>query len=468
MSTRRNHRLGRLIAASAVLALGLGVMVAPAGATSLHHVGLWAPSHRSPGSARSINGHTVSPLTEFTGTTYVTSPDGSTTNALITPPITGLTAFGNTTIDGVPFTAAMEGNLADVSSGGSMRIGIVTPGNAPLQAGQIYSTTSGSTFYVGYLVSTSAEEVCSPGHDPNSEGAIKVDQVVYSGGTPTTLGFQFDFVCDFNGATSEFVGTAAVNITPTTPGQGYYLYGDDGSLAGFGNDSYLNYLGDLTQVPLNGAVVGMATTPDGAGYWMTASDGGVFAYGDAGFYGSTGNLTLNQPVVGMASTPDGKGYWFVASDGGIFAYGDAGFYGSMGGSPLNQPIVGMASTPDGKGYWLVAADGGVFAYGDAGFYGSTGNITLNQPVVGMTPTPDGKGYWFVAADGGVFAYGDAGFYGSTGNIQLAEPVVGMTAAPDGKGYWFTASDGGVFAFGSAPFDGSAGGQGITNVVGMAR
>jgi len=263
-------------------------------------------------------------------------------------------------------------------------------------------------------------------------------------------------------------GTIALNAANTTPGHGYYLYDSYGDTAGFGNDSYLTYLGNPGFLSLNAPVVGMATTPSGGGYWMTAADGGVFAYGDAGFYGSTGNIHLNQPIVGMAATSDGKGYWFVASDGGVFAYGDANFYGSMGAQHLNQPIVGMAATPDDKGYWLVAADGGVFAYGDAQFYGSTGNIHLNQPVVGMSPTRDGKGYWFVAADGGVFAYGDAQFYGSTGNEQLTQPVVGMTAAPDGKGYWFTASDGGVFAFGSAPFDGSLGGLGITDAAGMAR
>ena len=98
----------------------------------------------------------------------------------------------------------------------------------------------------------------------------------------------------------------------------------------------------------------------------------------------------------MAPTPDGKGYWLVASDGGIFSFGDAGFYGSTGAITLNKPIVGMAPTPDGKGYWLVASDGGIFSFGDAGFYGSTGAITLNQPIVGMAPTPDGKGYWLVA------------------------------------------------------------------------
>jgi hypothetical protein len=35
---------------------------------------------------------------------------------------------------------------------------------------------------------------------------------------------------------------------------------------------------------------------------MVASDGGIFAFGDAGFYGSAGNLVLNEPIVGMAAT----------------------------------------------------------------------------------------------------------------------------------------------------------------------
>ena len=141
-------------------------------------------------------------------------------------------------------------------------------------------------------------------------------------------------------------------------------------------------------------------------------DGGIFSYGSAGFYGSTGAITLNKPVVGMAATPDGRGYWLVASDGGVFAFGDAGFHGSMGAHPLNKPVVGMAAAPQGGGYWLVASDGGIFSFGTAGFHGSTGSLTLVQPMVGMARTPDGGGYWMVAADGGMFALGDAGFFGS--------------------------------------------------------
>ena len=76
----------------------------------------------------------------------------------------------------------------------------------------------------------------------------------------------------------ELLGTIAYNASPSTPGQGYYLYGAAGELGGFGNDEFLNYLGDLTTVNLNQPIVGMAATPDG-GYWMVASDGGVFSFG---------------------------------------------------------------------------------------------------------------------------------------------------------------------------------------------
>jgi hypothetical protein len=108
--------------------------------------------------------------------------------------------------------------------------------------------------------------------------------------------------------------------------------------------------------------VGISSDYATGGYWEVASDGGIFAFG-APFFGSTGNIFLNQPVNGMAATGDDSGYWFVASDGGIFAFGDAGFYGSMGGSVLNAPIVGMAGDPATGGYWLVGSDGGIFSFG---------------------------------------------------------------------------------------------------------
>jgi hypothetical protein len=339
---------------------------------------------------------------------------------------------------------------------------VISPGPGGWTAGAAFDSIGGMSA-VG-----AAGQACFTGESADNvavSSAVAVDQVDFTG-NPTPLQ-HLAIQVDCTTASTDISGTIAYNIVPTDPEQGYYLFGQQGEITGFGNDNYLSYLNGAQYYNLNAPIVAMAPTPTGGGYWMVGTDGGVFSSGDAGFYGSTGNIHLNKPVVGMAATPDGGGYWFVASDGGIFAYGDAGFYGSRGGQPLNKPIVGMAVTPDGKGYWLVASDGGIFSYGDAGFYGSTGAIHLNQPVVGMTPTPSGHGYWFVASDGGIFAYGDAGFYGSTGAIHLNSPIVGMTAAPDGAGYWFTASDGGVFNYGSAGFAGSLGGSGVNDVAGMS-
>jgi len=331
---------------------------------------------------------------------------------------------------------------------------------APLAGGQSFSAT----------MSVSADSAkCGSGTfnggDTSATSSIELDQYVFTpGASPVkTVGVQFDCT----NSSVDISGTIAYNIVPTDPSSGYYVFGQQGEITGFGNDNYLSYLDGAQYYNLNANIVGMAPTTDGGGYWMVGGDGGVYASGDAGFYGSTGSLHLNKPVVGMAAAPDGKGYWFVASDGGVFNYGSAGFYGSAGSLHLNKPIVGMAPTPSGHGYWLVASDGGIFAYGDAGFYGSTGNLHLNKPVVGMAPTPSGHGYWFVASDGGIFSYGDAGFWGSTGSIHLNSPIVGMAAAPNGNGYWFVASDGGVFNYGSAGFSGSLGGTGVTDAAGIS-
>ena len=101
---------------------------------------------------------------------------------------------------------------------------------------------------------------------------------------------------------------------------------------------------------------------------MVARDGGIFSFGDATFFGSTGDIRLNQPIVGMAPTPSGHGYWLVAADGGdlrlrrrrlrLLRLGDRR-------DPSTRTIVGMAVTASGGGYWLVSNDGAVLAFGDA-------------------------------------------------------------------------------------------------------
>jgi hypothetical protein len=329
------------------------------------------------------------------------------------------------------------------------------PADAITAGGTIYSLQIG--------VNVSVTTPTGPCNSNTGLAGVEVDQLVRDGsGNVLTAGMQYFCV---DGAGNDYQGAMSFQLRPSTPGQGYYLYEQDGLISPFGNDNYLVYLGDLSAANLNRPIIAMATTPSGAGYWMVGADGGIFSFGDAGFFGSTGSFHLNSPIVGMAATADGKGYWLVAADGGIFSFGDAKFHGSMGGKPLNKPIVGMAANPVGSGYWLVATDGGIFSFGDAPFFGSTGHIRLNMPVVGMEPTSDGRGYWFVATDGGIFTYGDARFHGSTGNLSLNSPITGMLATPNDAGYWLVANDGGIFSF-NAPFYGSLGNVGVDDVAGM--
>ena len=257
---------------------------------------------------------------------------------------------------------------------------------------------------------------------------------------------------------------------PDIPGA-YWLVASDGGIFSFAGPEGVRapkFFGSTGDVQLNQPIVGMSAHPSGDGYWFVASDGGVFTFGAAKFFGSTGDVKLNKPIVGMASTPSGNGYWLVANDGGIFSFGDAKFFGSTGAVNLNKPIVGMASTPSGNGYWLVATDGGIFSFGDAVFRGSTGDVKLNKPIIGMASRPQGDGYWLVASDGGIFSFGAAPFLGSTGAVKLNMPIVGMAPTRTGTGYWFVASDGGIFTFGDAGFFGSTGAVRLNKpIVGMA-
>jgi len=339
-------------------------------------------------------------------------------------------------------------------------------GTTPLTVGITYRSGPLVGVYLQgppvYVMGQATPSWACGGNTTGDVSSFTVDQLRFNaGGTIAVAAFRF--ACTHNG--TVYTGALSYGSVPTTPGQGYYLFDSNGGVSGFGNDHFLNYLGDPSAIAFNKPVVAMQTTSDGGGYWLATADGGVFTYGDAGFFGSAGNLKLNDPIVGMAATPDGGGYWLVASDGGIFAYGDATFQGSMGASHLNRPIVGMSAPPSG-GYWIVASDGGIFSFGNAAFHGSMGGTRLNRPVVGMAPTTDGHGYWMVASDGGVFTFGDAAFHGSTGSLMLQAPITGLAPSPGGSGYWLSASDGGVFAF-ATPFLGSLGGTGITNMAGIA-
>ena len=163
-------------------------------------------------------------------------------------------------------------------------------------------STIGQSDYASVSLPNPAGLLCDTA-DPTgaTTGATRIDHITLSGSTVVSAAMQFECVSANQTGIVVAEGTIAFNQS-ADPGTGYYLYGSDGSLQGFGNTSYLSYLRTLALTPLNRPIVGMAPTPDGGGYWMVASDGGIFAFGDAGFYGSAGNLVLNEPIVGMAAT----------------------------------------------------------------------------------------------------------------------------------------------------------------------
>jgi hypothetical protein len=317
--------------------------------------------------------------------------------------------------------------------GPNTHLGLVNHTSGPFASGSI--SGGGNTVPTGSLASGESKEYDLRTITVNMPVTVRINS--------PSITLPFTSECQPEGAITPTIGP-----TPEIQNTNYRLFADNGEVFSYGVSSF----GSLADTKLNKSIVTGANTSNG--YYEVASDGGVFAFGDAKFYGSTGNINLNQPIVGMAPTPNNNGYWLVASDGGIFAFGNAEFHGSTGDRILNQPVVGMAATASGEGYWLVASDGGVFAFGDAKFYGSTGAIKLNKPIRGIAATPAGKGYWIVAEDGGIFAFGDAKFYGSTGAIKLNQTIRGMAGTDTGMGYYLVASDGGVFAFGDAPFKGS--------------
>jgi hypothetical protein len=263
-------------------------------------------------------------------------------------------------------------------------------------------------------------------------------------------------------ASSEARATLPAAVTASPP-TGYWLVGGDGGVFTFGPSFY----GSTGNLHLNEPVVAMASSGDGHGYWFVARDGGVFAYGDAAFEGSVPGVGVRvTDIVGIAADPATGGYWLVGSDGGVYSF-DAPFHGSLPGTKTVTDIVGIAATADGGGYDLVGADGSVYTFGDAVNHGQASSIGhLNAPVVGIATDDATGGYWEVGSDGGVYAY-DAPFHGSTGSIHLDQPIVGISAASAGTGYDLVGADGGVFAFGTTYF-GSMGGKLLNApVVGIA-
>ena len=294
-------------------------------------------------------------------------------------------------------------------------------------------------------------------------------------------------------------GGATVNLSTSLGRLGPVTDNGDGTYSATLTSSTAPGTATVTGTINGAAITHTATVAFNSGYWTVAGDGGVFSFGP-NFYGSTGNLKLNQPVFAITSTADGKGYWFVARDGGVFTYGDGVFHGSVpalgihvtnivgmaadtasggywlvgsdgGVYAFNAPfkgsvpglgqqlsnIVGIAATADGGGYYLVTSTGAVYAFGDAKYQGGANTLPrINAPIVGLSVDSATGGYWEAGSDGGIYAYG-APFHGSAGGAPLNKPVVGIAATTTGSGYYLVASDGGVFSY-NAPFFGSMGGK----------
>ena len=310
-------------------------------------------------------------------------------------------------------TSQIAGNL--LCSGNAPTVHFGDSGGSPNVVGGFATGQCGFDVLQPNPASTGPlEHVAVPSTSPPGYWLAARDGGVFSFGVPF-----------FGSASGQALSQPIAGLAAVPGGGSYNLAGADGSSYGFGPHAAACAGLDT---PPNQPIVGVAPAPGGDGCWLASADGGVFSFGsNAPFYGSAGNLTLNERVVAIAAAPTGDGYYLVASDGGVFAYGPgATFQGSMGGKHLNQPIVGIAVDPTTGGYWLIAHDGGVFSF-NAPFLGSLGGVQLNQPVVGVTPAPTGDGYYLVASDGGVFCFGPgAKFQGSTGNIQLNQPIIGMT------------------------------------------
>jgi hypothetical protein len=266
--------------------------------------------------------------------------------------------------------------------------------------------------------------------------------------------YSFTIAAVSGGGSSPNSSQSTSVTAPAPSSSGYWTVGGDGGVFSFGP----NFYGSTGNLKLNQPVFAITSTSDGKGYWFVARDGGVFTYGDGVFHGSVPALGVHVAnIVGMAADTATGGYWLVGSDGGVYAFG-APFDGSIPGLGQHlSNVVGIAATAEGGGYYLVTSTGAVYAFGDAKYQGGANTLPrINAPIVGLSVDSATGGYWEAGSDGGIYAYG-APFQGSAGGTTLNKPIVGISATTDGSGYYLVASDGGVFAY-NAPFLGSMGGK----------
>ncbi|MGH9302245.1 MAG: hypothetical protein ACRD0E_10215, partial [Acidimicrobiales bacterium] len=206
---------------------------------------------------------------------------------------------------------------------------------------------------------TAATDQCTPAGDSVVRSCLRLIKVALTSSGPRLLqdsdygqagGYVYypsvvadsagDMFVSFSASSSTRFASAEVAIEApgaAAPGPATTLFAGQATYGGTRFGDYSASSPDPTNpgsVWVGAEFAGSATLPVGdqpwnwgtgiarvaaGGYHLVASDGGIFSFGDAGFFGSTGNIHLNQPIVGIASTPDGGGYWLVASDGGIFS-----------------------------------------------------------------------------------------------------------------------------------------------------
>ena len=184
-----------------------------------------------------------------------------------------------------------------------------------------------------------------------STGAMALNKpIVGMAATPDGLGywlvasdggiFAFGSAGFYGSTGAKHLNSPIVGMASTNDGKGYWLVAADGGIFTFGD---AHYFGSTGGTHLNKPVVGMAAGP----HHRRVLVGGL----------RRGHLLLQRPLprVHREHQPEQahrrngirpstvRGYRFVASDGGIFDFGSAKFYGSTGDVHLNEPVVGMAS-----------------------------------------------------------------------------------------------------------------------------
>jgi sugar lactone lactonase YvrE len=396
----------------------------------------------------------VTPVGAFT----VLAGDGTGAGTM-NPPSTSTSATSSPLYGPLDVTIDPFGNLyiadTNFSSGGVVeRILSVTtstvpvPGTPSTSGGSIVFPWSAVTGATSYTVTVYVNGVAQT-------PITGVRGLTYTLSNPVAgASYSFTVAAVIGGATGPYSAQSASVTAPSMSSSGYWTIGSDGGVFSFGPHFY----GSTGNLTLNQPVFAITSTADGKGYWFVARDGGVFTYGDGVFHGSVPALGVHVTnIVGMATDTATGGYWLVGSDGGIYAFG-APFDGSVPGLGQHiSNIVGIAATADGGGYYLVTSTGAVYAFGDAKYQGGANTLPrINAPIVGITVDSATGGYWLVGSDGGIYAFG-APFEGSAGGTTLNAPIVGISATPSGSGYYLVASDGGVFSY-NAPFLGSMGGK----------